>query len=132
MPLQVVSYAKFLYPTNALVAHKTDGHSLPPQARPSIPRALLGPRHKPAPTKPAPAGPELGSPHTLTTWRGPEAPRGRQTRVTFEPKVLSARGVGLRERRQGWGQPLRREGGPRQPPACASPEQAVERTCVHR
>ncbi|KAI5279795.1 Cdk5 And Abl1 Enzyme Substrate 2 [Manis pentadactyla] len=58
---EVVSYAKFLYPTNALVAHKTDGHSLPPQPRPSVPRALLGPRHKPAPTKPAPAGPELGS-----------------------------------------------------------------------
>ncbi|XP_036757682.2 CDK5 and ABL1 enzyme substrate 2 isoform X1 [Manis pentadactyla] len=58
---KVVSYAKFLYPTNALVAHKTDGHSLPPQPRPSVPRALLGPRHKPAPTKPAPAGPELGS-----------------------------------------------------------------------
>ncbi|XP_004410218.1 PREDICTED: CDK5 and ABL1 enzyme substrate 2 [Odobenus rosmarus divergens] len=58
---KVVSYAKFLYPTNALVTHKTDSHGLPPQPRPSIPRALPGSRYKPAPAKSAPAGTELGS-----------------------------------------------------------------------
>ncbi|XP_004841068.1 CDK5 and ABL1 enzyme substrate 2 [Heterocephalus glaber] len=58
---KVVSYAKFLYPTNALVAHKSDSHGLLPQPRPSIPRALPGSRHKPATTKVPPAGTELGS-----------------------------------------------------------------------
>lgn len=61
LPLQVVSYAKFLYPTNALVALKTDGHGPPPQPRPSVSRALPGSRHKPAATKSAPAGTELGA-----------------------------------------------------------------------
>ncbi|KAM6147469.1 CDK5 and ABL1 enzyme substrate 2 isoform 2-T2 [Erethizon dorsatum] len=58
---KVVSYAKFLYPTNALVAYKSDSHSLLPQPRPSIPRALPGSRHKPATAKATPAGTELGS-----------------------------------------------------------------------
>ncbi|XP_019492887.1 PREDICTED: CDK5 and ABL1 enzyme substrate 2 isoform X1 [Hipposideros armiger] len=58
---KVVSYAKFLYPTNALVAHKTDGHGPPPQPRPSVPRALPASRYKPAAPKSAPAGTELGS-----------------------------------------------------------------------
>uniref|UniRef100_F6ZSL0 Cdk5 and Abl enzyme substrate 2 n=1 Tax=Equus caballus TaxID=9796 RepID=F6ZSL0_HORSE len=58
---KVVSYAKFLYPTNALVTHKTDGHGLLPQSRPSVPRALPGSRYKPAPAKAAAAGPELGA-----------------------------------------------------------------------
>nr|XP_045742026.1 CDK5 and ABL1 enzyme substrate 2 isoform X2 [Mirounga angustirostris] len=58
---KVVSYAKFLYPTNALVTHKMDSHGLPPQPRPSVPRALPGSRYKPAPAKSAPAGTELGS-----------------------------------------------------------------------
>ncbi|XP_011231284.2 CDK5 and ABL1 enzyme substrate 2, partial [Ailuropoda melanoleuca] len=58
---KVVSYAKFLYPTNALVTHKTDSHGLPPQPRPSVPRTLPGSRYKPAPAKSAPAGTELGS-----------------------------------------------------------------------
>ncbi|XP_052040483.1 CDK5 and ABL1 enzyme substrate 2 isoform X4 [Apodemus sylvaticus] len=58
---QVVSYAKFLYPTNALVIHKNDSHGLLPQPRPSIPRAPPGSRHKPVPTKSTPAGTELGS-----------------------------------------------------------------------
>ncbi|XP_048205658.1 CDK5 and ABL1 enzyme substrate 2 [Perognathus longimembris pacificus] len=57
---KVVSYAKFLYPTNALVTHKSDSHSLPPQPRPSIPRAPPGARHKPAPAQSAPASTELG------------------------------------------------------------------------
>ncbi|XP_008582730.1 PREDICTED: CDK5 and ABL1 enzyme substrate 2 [Galeopterus variegatus] len=64
---KVVSYAKFLYPTNALVVHKGDSHGPLPQPRPSIPRALPGPRHKPAPAKSAPAGTELAtSPQGLT------------------------------------------------------------------
>lgn len=58
---KVVSYAKFLYPTNALVALKTDSHGPPPQPRPSVSRALPGSRHKPATAKSAPAGTELGS-----------------------------------------------------------------------
>ncbi|KAM4832200.1 CDK5 and ABL1 enzyme substrate 2 isoform 1-T1 [Callospermophilus lateralis] len=58
---KVVSYAKFLYPTNALVAPKSDSHGPLPQPRPSIPRALPGSRHKPATAKSAPAGTELGS-----------------------------------------------------------------------
>ncbi|XP_073931184.1 CDK5 and ABL1 enzyme substrate 2 isoform X2 [Castor canadensis] len=58
---KVVSYAKFLYPTNALVTHKSDSHNLLPQPRPSIPRALPGSRHKPAPAKSAPASTELGN-----------------------------------------------------------------------
>uniref|UniRef100_A0A2K6GIG0 Cdk5 and Abl enzyme substrate 2 n=1 Tax=Propithecus coquereli TaxID=379532 RepID=A0A2K6GIG0_PROCO len=58
---KVVSYAKFLYPTNALVAHKSDGHGPLPPPRPSVPRALPGSRHKPVPAKSAPAGTELGS-----------------------------------------------------------------------
>ncbi|KAF5914167.1 hypothetical protein HPG69_016260, partial [Diceros bicornis minor] len=57
---RVVSYAKFLYPTNALVTHKTNSHGLPPQPRPSVPRALPGSRYKPAPAKSAPASTELG------------------------------------------------------------------------
>uniref|UniRef100_A0A2R9CFI3 Cyclin N-terminal domain-containing protein n=1 Tax=Pan paniscus TaxID=9597 RepID=A0A2R9CFI3_PANPA len=58
---KVVSYAKFLYPTNALVTHKSDSHGLLPTPRPSVPRTLPGSRHKPAPTKSAPASTELGS-----------------------------------------------------------------------
>uniref|UniRef100_A0A2K6UJU3 Cdk5 and Abl enzyme substrate 2 n=1 Tax=Saimiri boliviensis boliviensis TaxID=39432 RepID=A0A2K6UJU3_SAIBB len=58
---KVVSYAKFLYPTNALVTHKSDSHGLLPTPRPSIPRALPGSKHKPASTKSAPASTELGS-----------------------------------------------------------------------
>ncbi|XP_021091987.1 CDK5 and ABL1 enzyme substrate 2-like [Heterocephalus glaber] len=58
---KVVSYAKFLYPTNALVAYKSDRHGLPPQPQPSITRALPGSRHKPAIAKITPAGTELGS-----------------------------------------------------------------------
>ncbi|ELK25848.1 CDK5 and ABL1 enzyme substrate 2 [Myotis davidii] len=57
----VVSYAKFLYPTNALVAQKTDSHGPPPQPRTSIPRAMPASRYKPAAAKSAPISTELGS-----------------------------------------------------------------------
>ncbi|KAL0594537.1 CDK5 and ABL1 enzyme substrate 2 [Plecturocebus cupreus] len=58
---KVVSYAKFLYPTNALVTHKSDSHGLLPTHRPNIPRAPPGSKHKPASTKSASASTELGS-----------------------------------------------------------------------
>ncbi|XP_037667548.1 LOW QUALITY PROTEIN: CDK5 and ABL1 enzyme substrate 2 [Choloepus didactylus] len=58
---KVVSYAQFLYPTNALVTHRSDGHGPPPPPRSSVPRAVPGSRHKAAPSKPTAAGTELGS-----------------------------------------------------------------------
>nr|XP_031543819.1 CDK5 and ABL1 enzyme substrate 2 [Vicugna pacos] len=58
---KVVSYAKFLYPTNALVTLKPDSHGPPPPPRPSVPRTLPGSRCKPAPARATPAGPELGT-----------------------------------------------------------------------
>ncbi|XP_064352999.1 CDK5 and ABL1 enzyme substrate 2 isoform X2 [Camelus dromedarius] len=63
---KVVSYAKFLYPTNALVTLKPDSHGPPPPPRPSVPRTLPGSRCKPAPALATPAGPELGSLRALT------------------------------------------------------------------
>ncbi|XP_059561102.1 CDK5 and ABL1 enzyme substrate 2 isoform X3 [Myotis daubentonii] len=56
---KVVSYAKFLYPTNALVTQKTDSHGPPPQPRTSIPRAMPTSRYKPAAAKSAPISTEL-------------------------------------------------------------------------
>ncbi|XP_023601327.1 CDK5 and ABL1 enzyme substrate 2 isoform X3 [Myotis lucifugus] len=56
---KVVSYAKFLYPTNALVAQKTDSHGPPPQPRTSLPRAMPASRYKPAAAKSAPISTEL-------------------------------------------------------------------------
>lgn len=82
LSFQVVSYAKFLYPTNALVAQKTDSHGPPPQPRTSIPRAMPASRYKPAAAKSAPISTELG---TLTRRMGagqaamlarPVTPRG--------------------------------------------------------
>ncbi|XP_072489455.1 CDK5 and ABL1 enzyme substrate 2 isoform X3 [Notamacropus eugenii] len=58
---KVVSYAKFLYPTNALVTHKSDNHAAAPQPRSSVPRTLPGSRYKSATTKSVPSGTELGS-----------------------------------------------------------------------
>ncbi|XP_054837771.1 LOW QUALITY PROTEIN: CDK5 and ABL1 enzyme substrate 2 [Eublepharis macularius] len=43
---KVVSYAKFLYPTNALVGRKTDIHSAIPLCRAGIPRSAGGSRYK--------------------------------------------------------------------------------------
>ncbi|XP_040431554.1 CDK5 and ABL1 enzyme substrate 2 isoform X2 [Cygnus olor] len=58
---KVVSYAKFLYPTNALVVRKADSHSAVPSCRASASRSLPGSRYKPVTAKTIPAGTELGS-----------------------------------------------------------------------
>ncbi|XP_054074374.1 CDK5 and ABL1 enzyme substrate 2 isoform X2 [Rissa tridactyla] len=58
---KVVSYAKFLYPTNALVVRKADSHSAVPLCRASASRSLPGSRYKPVTAKTIPAGTDLGS-----------------------------------------------------------------------
>ncbi|XP_035199964.1 CDK5 and ABL1 enzyme substrate 2 isoform X2 [Oxyura jamaicensis] len=58
---KVVSYAKFLYPTNALVVRKADSHGAVPSCRASVSRSLPGSRYKPVTAKTIPAGTELGS-----------------------------------------------------------------------
>ncbi|XP_051832663.1 CDK5 and ABL1 enzyme substrate 2 isoform X1 [Antechinus flavipes] len=58
---KVVSYAKFLYPTNALVTHKSDNHTAASQPRSSVQRTLPGSRYKSATAKSVPSGTELGS-----------------------------------------------------------------------
>ncbi|XP_075294814.1 CDK5 and ABL1 enzyme substrate 2 isoform X2 [Opisthocomus hoazin] len=58
---KVVSYAKFLYPTNALVVRKADSHSAVPSCRASASRSLPGSRYKPVTAKTIPAGSDIGS-----------------------------------------------------------------------
>ncbi|XP_072206375.1 CDK5 and ABL1 enzyme substrate 2 isoform X1 [Excalfactoria chinensis] len=58
---KVVSYAKFLYPTNALVVRKADSHSAVPSCRAGASRSLPGSRYKPVAAKMIPAGTEIGS-----------------------------------------------------------------------
>uniref|UniRef100_A0A8C3D2W8 Cdk5 and Abl enzyme substrate 2 n=1 Tax=Corvus moneduloides TaxID=1196302 RepID=A0A8C3D2W8_CORMO len=58
---KVVSYAKFLYPTNALVVRKADAYGAVPPCRASAPRSLPGSRYKPVTAKTIPAGTDLGS-----------------------------------------------------------------------
>ncbi|XP_062498282.1 CDK5 and ABL1 enzyme substrate 2 isoform X2 [Pezoporus occidentalis] len=58
---KVVSYAKFLYPTNALVVRKADGHGAVPSCRAGASRSLPGSRYKPVTAKAIPAGTDLGS-----------------------------------------------------------------------
>ncbi|XP_019326197.1 PREDICTED: CDK5 and ABL1 enzyme substrate 2 [Aptenodytes forsteri] len=58
---KVVSYAKFLYPTNALVVRKADSHSAVPSCRASASRSLPGSRYKPVTAKTIPAGADIGS-----------------------------------------------------------------------
>lgn len=82
-PSQVVSYAKFLYPTNALVAQKTDNHGPPPQPRTSISRAVPASRYKPAAAKSAPISTELG---TLTRCTG-----AGQAAIPARPVTLRGR-----------------------------------------
>ncbi|XP_074876658.1 CDK5 and ABL1 enzyme substrate 2 isoform X2 [Buteo buteo] len=57
---KVVSYAKFLYPTNALVVRKADSHSAVPSCRASASRSLPGSRYKPVTAKTIPAGTDIG------------------------------------------------------------------------
>lgn len=57
---QVVSYAKFLYPTNALVVRKPDSHSAVPLCRASAPRSIPASRYKAVAAKSLPAGTDLG------------------------------------------------------------------------
>ena len=123
VPLQVVSYAKFLYPTNALVTHKTDIHGLPPQPRPSIPRALPGSRYKPTPAKSAPAGTDLGTPRALTGCRaGSHTSWARDTLWQADQNHTEAHSP--RSKR---GSRL----GRREQTACASSTQELERSRVH-
>ncbi|KAM9528065.1 CDK5 and ABL1 enzyme substrate 2 isoform 1-T1 [Guaruba guarouba] len=58
---KVVSYAKFLYPTNALVVRKADSHCAVPSCRAGASRSLPGSRYKPVTAKPMPAGTDIGS-----------------------------------------------------------------------
>ncbi|XP_065547198.1 CDK5 and ABL1 enzyme substrate 2 isoform X1 [Lathamus discolor] len=58
---KVVSYAKFLYPTNALVVRKADSHGAVPSCRAGASRSLPGSRYKPVTAKSIPAGTDLGS-----------------------------------------------------------------------
>ncbi|XP_055578071.1 CDK5 and ABL1 enzyme substrate 2 isoform X1 [Falco biarmicus] len=58
---KVVSYAKFLYPTNALVVRKADSYSAVPSCRASASRSLPGSRYKPVTAKTIPAGTDIGS-----------------------------------------------------------------------
>ena len=118
-PLQVVSYAKFLYPTNALVTQKTDGHGPPPQPRPSMPRALPASRYKPAAAKPAPTGTELG---TLTgAWVTPCGSRA-ESHLNPQPQVETEASLGLGSGLSGQKGLLTEQ----------TRSQAVQRSCVHR
>ncbi|KAK4812626.1 hypothetical protein QYF61_011497 [Mycteria americana] len=56
---KVVSYAKFLYPTNALVVRKADSHSAVPSCRANASRSLPGSRYKPVTAKTIPAGTDI-------------------------------------------------------------------------
>ncbi|KAL8179616.1 UNVERIFIED_CONTAM: CDK5 and ABL1 enzyme substrate 2 [Gekko kuhli] len=58
---KVVSYAKFLYPTNALVGRKTDVHSVIPLCRAGIPRSAGGSRHKTTTAKTISSATDIGN-----------------------------------------------------------------------
>ncbi|XP_066479947.1 CDK5 and ABL1 enzyme substrate 2 [Tiliqua scincoides] len=58
---KVVSYAKFLYPTNALVGRKTEIHSAIPVCRASVPRSAGGSRYKTATAKTISAATDIGN-----------------------------------------------------------------------
>ncbi|XP_026718103.1 CDK5 and ABL1 enzyme substrate 2 [Athene cunicularia] len=58
---KVVSYAKFLYPTNALVVRKADSHGAVPSCRASASRSLPASRYKPVTAKTIPATTDIGS-----------------------------------------------------------------------
>ncbi|XP_032074441.1 CDK5 and ABL1 enzyme substrate 2 [Thamnophis elegans] len=58
---KVVSYAKFLYPTNALMGHKSDGISAISVCRASAPRTAGGSRYKTSAAKTIPSTADLGN-----------------------------------------------------------------------
>ncbi|KAJ6634495.1 hypothetical protein lerEdw1_014011 [Lerista edwardsae] len=58
---KVVSYAKFLYPTNALVGRKAEIHSAIPVCRASVPRSAGGSRYKTTTTKTISAATDIGN-----------------------------------------------------------------------
>ncbi|XP_024054781.1 CDK5 and ABL1 enzyme substrate 2 [Terrapene carolina triunguis] len=84
---KVVSYAKFLYPTNALVGRKIDNHGAVPSCRFSASRSLTGSRHKTVTTKTIPPGTEIGnevgesSEYNPNLLDDPQWPCGKHKRV---------------------------------------------------
>ncbi|KAL7985643.1 hypothetical protein Chor_004213 [Crotalus horridus] len=58
---KVVSYANFLYPTNALVGHKSDGISAVSICRATTSRTVGGSRYKPSAAKTIPSTADLGN-----------------------------------------------------------------------
>ncbi|XP_074868067.1 CDK5 and ABL1 enzyme substrate 2 [Carettochelys insculpta] len=83
---KVVSYAKFLYPTNALVGRKIDHGAFPP-CRFSASRSLTGSRHKTVTAKAIPSGTEIGnevgelSEYNPNLLDDPQWPCGKHKRV---------------------------------------------------
>ncbi|XP_072852862.2 CDK5 and ABL1 enzyme substrate 2 isoform X1 [Pogona vitticeps] len=57
---KVVSYAKFLYPTNALVGRKNDGHGAAPMCRVAAPRSAGSSRYKTTTAKTIPSTADIG------------------------------------------------------------------------
>ncbi|XP_030389242.1 CDK5 and ABL1 enzyme substrate 2 [Gopherus evgoodei] len=84
---KVVSYAKFLYPTNALVGRKIDNHGAVPPCRFNASRSLTGSRHKTVTTKTIPPGTEIGnevcesSEYNPNLLDDPQWPCGKHKRV---------------------------------------------------
>ncbi|XP_048353278.1 CDK5 and ABL1 enzyme substrate 2 [Sphaerodactylus townsendi] len=58
---KIVSYAKFLYPTNALVGRKTDVHNAIPLCRAGVPRSVGGSRHKTTTAKTISSAADIGN-----------------------------------------------------------------------
>ncbi|XP_075757201.1 CDK5 and ABL1 enzyme substrate 2 isoform X2 [Pelodiscus sinensis] len=84
---KVVSYAKFLYPTNAFVGRKIDSHGPVPSCRFSASRSLTGSRHKTVTAKAIPSGTEIGnevgelSEYNPNLLDDPQWPCGKHKRV---------------------------------------------------
>ncbi|XP_074825743.1 CDK5 and ABL1 enzyme substrate 2 [Natator depressus] len=84
---KVVSYAKFLYPTNALVGRKIDNHGAVPPCRFGASRSLMGSRHKTVTAKTIPSGTEIvnevgeSSEYNPNLLDDPQWPCGKHKRV---------------------------------------------------
>lgn len=72
-----MSYAKFLYPTNALVVRKADAYGAVPPCRASAPRSLPGTRYKPVTAKTIPAGTDIGKDRASSVITGAHSRKGR-------------------------------------------------------